>query len=78
MIERPAGAVNAALMPLITRVMHEQRAVVDEPADRRGDDEHGEPDKQYAPTAEQVGGAAAEQQQTAVAEHVAGDDPLEL
>ena len=56
----------------------EQRAVVDETADRGGDEEHAQPDQQHPPAAEQVGGAAAEQQQAAVAEHVAGHDPLEL
>ena len=37
-----------------------------------------ERDQQHAAAAEQVGGAAAEQQEAAVAEHVAGDDPLQL
>ena len=56
----------------------EQRAVVDQAADGGGDDEHAEPDEQDPPSTEQVGGAAAKQQQPAVAEHVAGHDPLQL
>ena len=56
----------------------EQRAVVDEPAEGRGDGEDAQRDEQRPPAAEQVGGPAAEQQQAAVAEHVAGDDPLQL
>ena len=56
----------------------EQRAVVDEPAEGRGDGEDAQRDEQRPAAAEQVGGAPAEQQQAAVAEHVAGDDPLQL
>ena len=55
----------------------QQRAVVDEAADQRGDGEDGERDQEDPAAAEQVGGTAAEQQQTAVAEHVAVDDPLQ-
>ena len=77
MIERPAGAVNAALTPLTKRVDDEERAVVREAAERGGDDEDAERDQEHPPAAEQVGGAAAEQQEAAVAEHVGADDPLE-
>ena len=56
----------------------EQRAVVDEAAQGRGDREDRQADEQCPPAAEEVGGAAAEQQQAAVPEHVAGHDPLQL
>ena len=56
----------------------EQGAVVDESAEGRGDGEDAERDEQRPPPAEQVRGAPAEQQQPAVAEHVAGHDPLQL
>ena len=46
-------------------------------AEDRGDREHGERGEQHAAAPEQVGEASAEQQQAAVAEHVAGDDPLQ-
>jgi hypothetical protein len=56
----------------------EQRAVADETADRRRDDEDAERVQQHAPAPEHVGRAAAEQEKTAVAEDVSGDDPLQL
>jgi hypothetical protein len=78
MIDRPAGAVKAAAAPLEEARDDEQRAVVDEPARGRGDGEDGQGDEQRPPAAEQVRGPAAQQQEAAVAEHVAGDDPLQL
>ena len=71
MIDSPAGAVNAALTPLM------KRAVVDDSAERRGDDEDGERRYEDAATAEQIGGAATEEQEPAVAEDVRAHDPLE-
>ena len=56
----------------------EQRAVVDEPAEGRGDGEDAQRDEQRPPPAEQVGGPTAQEEQAAVPEHVAGDDPLQL
>ena len=56
----------------------EQRAVVDQPAESRGDGEDAQRDEQGPPPAEEVGGPAAQQQQAAVPEHVAGHDPLQL
>jgi hypothetical protein len=55
----------------------EQRAVVDEPAEQRGQREHGDGDEEHAAAAEQVGGAPAEQQQPAVTQDVPADDPLQ-
>ena len=55
----------------------EQRAVVDEAAEQGGHGEDAERDQEDAPAPEQVGGAAAEQQEAAVAEHVGAHDPLE-
>jgi hypothetical protein len=55
----------------------QQRAVVGQPAKAGRDEEHGEPDEEHPPAAEQVRGAPAEQQEAAVAEHVAADDPLQ-
>ena len=55
----------------------EQRPVVDEPAEAGGDHEDAKRDQEHAPAAEQVGGAAAEQQEAAVAEHVRAHDPLQ-
>ena len=77
MIERPAGAVNAALRPLTKRVMIEHRPVGRDPAERRGDDEHAERDQEDPSPPEQVGRAAPEQQEAAVAEHVRAHDPLQ-
>ena len=78
MIDRPAGAVNAADAPLRKRVTTSRVPLFDETAERRGDGEDGQRDQQRPPAAEQVGGAPAEQQQAAVPEHVARDDPLQL
>ena len=77
MIERLAGAVNAAAAPLRKRVAIEQGAVVDHPAEDRREREDRQRADQHAPAPEQVGEAPAEQQQAAVAEHVAGHDPLQ-
>ena len=56
----------------------EQRAVVHEPAEGRGDGEEAQGDEQRPAPAEQVGGPPAQQEQAAVSEHVAGHDPLQL
>ncbi len=56
----------------------EQGAVVDEPAEGRGDREDAQRDEQGPAPAEEIGGPPAEQQQSAVTEHVAGHDPLQL
>ena len=77
MIERPAGAVNAAAAPLMKRAAISSGAAVDERAEQRREREHRERHQQHAPPAEQVRGAPAEQQQAAVAEHVSADDPLQ-
>ena len=77
MIERPAGAVNAAAAPLMNRAAISSGPLLDERAEQRRDREDGERDQQHAPPPEQVGGAPAEQQQAAVAEHVAAHDPLQ-
>ena len=53
----------------------QQGAVVREPAQERGDDEDGERDQEDAPPSEQIGRAASEQQEAAVAEHVARSRP---
>src|SRR5918997_1572728 len=68
----PAVSVTAPGMS------NEQRAVVDDAADRGGNGEDGERDEEHAAAAEQVGRPAAEQEEAAVAEDVARDDPLQL
>ena len=68
--ERRGGALEEARQ-------HEQRAVAGEAAERRCDSEDRKRYQQHPAPAEQVGGAAAQQQEAAVAEHVAGNDPLE-
>src|SRR5262249_2166479 len=55
----------------------EQRAGADQPAEQRGHGEDGERGQEDAAPAEQVGGAAAEQQQPAVTEHVPAHHPLQ-
>src|ERR1044072_3775423 len=69
MIDRPAGAVNAALRPLMKRLAMSSGAEATGPPSR-GAREHVAP-------AQRVGGAPAEEEQTAVAQDVAADDPLE-
>ena len=78
MIDRPAGAVNAALMPLTMRVSTSSVPSLTRPPIADATTNTREPDQQHAAAAEHVGGAAAEQQQPAVAEHVARNDPLKL
>ena len=57
---------------------HDQHGPVGrEPAEHGRDDEDAERDQEDAPPSEQVGRAAAEQQEAAVAEHVRADDPLQ-
>ncbi len=75
-MDRAAGAVKAAASPLMKRLAMSSAAVVDEPAEQRGRREDGRRRGRPAP-AEQVGGAPAEQQQPAVAQDVAADDPLQ-
>jgi hypothetical protein len=48
-----------------------------QPAAQRRRAEHGQADHQYAAAPKQVRGTAAEQQETAEGERVAGDDPLQ-
>ena len=48
-----------------------------EPAEPGEGEEHDQPDDEHPTPAEQVGGAAAEQHETAVAEHVGADHPLQ-
>ena len=55
----------------------QQRAVVDESAERRGDDEDAERDQEHTPPAEQVGRPAAEEEEAAVTEHVRAHHPLQ-
>ena len=69
--------MNAALTPLMKRVAIRSEPAVAKPAERGRDDEDAERDQEDAPPAEQVGGAAAEQQEAAVAEHVGAHDPLQ-
>ena len=78
MSESAAGTVNAAADALEEARGDQQRAVVDEAADERGEREDRQRADQHAAAAEQVGGAAAEQQHAAEAEHVGRDDPLQL
>ena len=77
MIERPAGAVNPAAMPLMKRAAISSGPLLTSAPDERREREHDERDDQHALAAEQVGRAPAEQQETAVAQHVAADDPLQ-
>ena len=77
MIDRPAGAVKAALSPLMKRLAMSRGAGVDESAEERGEGEDSQGHQEDLAPAQQVGGAAAEQQQAAVAEDVAADDPLQ-
>ena len=55
----------------------EQRAVVDKRAEERGDCEHTKGNQEDTPPSEQIRGAAAEQKEPAVAEHVRAHDPLQ-
>ena len=55
----------------------QQLRAADEPAEQRRDREHGQRGEEHPAPPEQVGGPAAEQQQAAVAEHVAADHPLQ-
>ena len=77
MIERPAGAVKPAAAPLMKRAAIRSGPLSTSAPSSDATREHGERDDQHALAPEQVGGAAAEQQQAAVAEHVAADDPLQ-
>ena len=75
--DMPAGAVNAAAMPLTNRARDEQPGDVGQAAEQGQHGERGERGEEHPAPAEQVGRAAAEQQQAAVAEHVPADDPLQ-
>ena len=55
----------------------QQWTAADQASGERGDGEDGERDQEDLAPAEQVGGAAAEEQQSAVPEDVAADEPLE-
>ena len=79
MMDRPAGAVNAARGAL-DEAGGDRAACRRRPGRRAARRRRRPPARRSgsAPAAEQVGGAAAEQQQAAVAEHVAADDPLQL
>ena len=77
MIERPAGAVNAAATPLTKRVAISSVPSSTRPPRAEATANTPSEIEEHAPAAEQVGGAAAEQQEAAVAEHVGGDDPLQ-
>lgn len=63
--------------PLEEAGADQQSAVVHQAAEQGGAGEHGECDQEDPPASEQVGRASAEQQQAAVAEHVAADHPLQ-
>ncbi len=76
--ESAAGTVNAAATPLRKRAAISSVPSSTIPPSERGEREHGQRAEQHAPAAEQVGRAAAEQQHAAEAEHVRGDDPLQL
>ena len=64
MIERPAGAVKAALTPLMKRVAISSEPSFDQAAEGGGDDEDAQRDQEDPPPSQEVGQAPAEQQET--------------
>lgn len=77
MIEKPAGALNAALTPVTNRAaMRSGPSVAKPPSAVATANTTSEPISIHA-APEQVGGAPAEQQETAEAEDVTADHPLQ-
>ena len=77
-IERAAGAISAAPAPWARRAAIRAASVCAKPAGERGEREQAEPAEEDTAAADQVGGTAAEEQEAAVGEHIAADDPLQV
>jgi hypothetical protein len=77
MMERPAGAVKAALTPLEESRRDQERPVIRETTQHGCDEEEAERDQEHAAASEQVRPSAAEQQEPAVAQDVRAHDPLQ-
>ena len=75
--DSPAGAVNAAAMPLMNRAAISRPTLLTSPPNSEATANRARAARKTRAPAQQVGGAAAEQQQAAVAEHVAADHPLQ-
>ena len=76
--ESAAGESSAAPRPWTARAAISVPSLCGEPAGKRGDPEQDETDDEQPATTEQVGQAAAEQQEAAEHEHVRVDDPRQV
>ena len=76
-VESAAGESIAAPMPCANRAPTSSSRALRQPAEQRGAGEHDQAGDEHAAAPEQVGGAPAEQQEAAVGEDVAVDDPLQ-
>ena len=75
--ESAAGDIIAAPIPCASRAATSSPSALRSAADERGEREQDEPADEDAAAADEVCGAPAEQQEAAVGEHVAADDPLQ-
>ena len=73
MSESAAGVMTAALSPWVARAAMRTPALPGEASEQGRRREHGEPGQEHAPTGQQVGDAAAEEQAAAGHEQVCGD-----
>jgi hypothetical protein len=77
--EREAGGDREGGADALDEAGRDQdAAVVGDAAEDRGDGEHRHRGEEDLAPADDVAGASTEQQQAAVTEHVAGDDPLQF
>ena len=77
-IESAAGEMIAAPRPCRARAPISEASLQAKPASSERDREHDEADDEDPSAAEQVGGAAAEQQEPAEDERVGADHPLQV
>ena len=75
--DSPAGAVKAAAMPLMNRAPISSSGLLTSPPNSDATANTAKGGQEHPAPSEQVGGPAAEQQEAAVAEHVAADHPLQ-
>ena len=76
-VDRAAGEIIAAPIPWAKRAPMSSELAVGQAADQRRAGEDDQAGDEHAAAAEQVGHAAAEEQEAAVGEDVAVDDPLQ-
>ena len=76
MIDSAAGVSSAAPAPCAARDSDEHERALRQAADERGRGEQAHAGEERAAAVEQVGDAAAEEQQAAGQQHVGADRPL--